>query len=122
MLTSTPRHRVASTSARRCFDIMCLQRIVYNISYLSKVVISFQRNVKVCASWPSNLELFQTAREFAQGCKKITVQPFTEYTLLVRMEAGLSIIWSDREHRTVVPCLAFERVAFVHIYEWNPFV
>ena len=29
---------------------------------------------------------------------------------------------SDREHRTVVPCLAFERVAFVYIYEWNPSV
>ena len=29
---------------------------------------------------------------------------------------------SDREHGTVVPCIAFERVAFVHIFEWNPFV
>ena len=59
--------------------------------------------------------------------KRLTVQPITEYTLLVQMEAGLSIVicsWSASrtEHKTVMPCLTFERGAFVHIYKWNPFV
>ena len=54
--------------------------------------------------------------------KRLTVQPITRSNGSGSFDHLYVECQSDREHRTVVPCIAFERVAFVHIYEWNFFV